>query len=182
VLVLPSVPNRLHCFCSRCVLQNNILAYDSERSLSPSTLEHELTLMYCSVSEYVTPFAFVSYPTLDESVCSFIRIHWANVEAALRKQSLCIARTTWNTQIHFVGRMQTFCIFKLVVYIVTTAFVHSRKRRWRGNAVSYETVMYGYWSSVTWPVSDCTVSYRLVLSSERELYRKNNKAIFIKKG
>jgi hypothetical protein len=42
------------------------------------------------------------------------------------------------------------------------------------NAPSHttRTVMYGYWSSVTWPVSDCTVSYRPVLSSEREPYRK----------
>jgi hypothetical protein len=37
--------------------------------------------------------------------------------------------------------------------------------------------MYCYWSSVTWPVSDCTVSYRPVLSSERASYRKNSKAI-----
>jgi hypothetical protein len=40
--------------------------------------------------------------------------------------------------------------------------------------------MYGYWSSVTCPVSDCTVSYRPVLSSERAAYRKNNKAIVTK--
>jgi hypothetical protein len=37
--------------------------------------------------------------------------------------------------------------------------------------------MYGYWSSVTWPVTDCTVRYRPVLSSERAPYRKNNKVI-----
>jgi hypothetical protein len=42
--------------------------------------------------------------------------------------------------------------------------------------------MYGYWSSVTWPVSDCTVSYRPVLSSERPPYRKNNKAIVTKES
>jgi hypothetical protein len=36
--------------------------------------------------------------------------------------------------------------------------------------------MYGYWSSVTSPVSDCAVSYRPVLSSEKVPYRKNNKA------
>jgi hypothetical protein len=56
----------------------------------------------------------------------------------------------------------------------------SRKRRRRGNTVSDETVMYGYWSSVTRPVSDCTVSYRPVFSSERAPYRKNNKAIVTK--
>jgi hypothetical protein len=33
---------------------------------------------------------------------------------------------------------------------------------------------------VTWSVSDCTVSYRPVLSSERASYRKNNKAIVTK--
>jgi hypothetical protein len=37
--------------------------------------------------------------------------------------------------------------------------------------------MYGYWSSVAWPVCDCTVSYRPVLSSKRAPYRKKNKAI-----
>jgi hypothetical protein len=37
--------------------------------------------------------------------------------------------------------------------------------------------MYDYWFWVTWPVSDCTVSYRPVLSSERAPYRKNNTAI-----
>jgi hypothetical protein len=40
--------------------------------------------------------------------------------------------------------------------------------------------MYGYWSSVIRPVSDCTVSYRPVLSSERATYRKNNKVIVTK--
>jgi hypothetical protein len=41
--------------------------------------------------------------------------------------------------------------------------------------------MYGYWSSVTdQSGSDCTVSNRLVLSSERAPYRKNNKAIITK--
>jgi hypothetical protein len=43
------------------------------------------------------------------------------------------------------------------------------------NTVSDETVMYSYWTSVTWPVS-----YRPVLSSERAPYRKNNKAIVTK--
>jgi hypothetical protein len=57
----------------------------------------------------------------------------------------------------------------------------SHKRRRRGNTVSVETVMYGYWSSVTWPVSDCTVGHRPVLSSERAPYRKNNKATVTKK-
>jgi hypothetical protein len=38
----------------------------------------------------------------------------------------------------------------------------------------------GYWSSVTWPVSGCTVSCRPVLSSERAPYRKNNKTIVTK--
>jgi hypothetical protein len=55
-----------------------------------------------------------------------------------------------------------------------------RRRRQKGNTVSDETVMYGYWSSVTWPVRDCTVSNRPVLSSERALCRKNNKAIVTK--
>jgi hypothetical protein len=58
----------------------------------------------------------------------------------------------------------------------------SRKRRRRGNTVSDETVMYGYWSSVTWPVSDCTLSYRPVLSSERVPYRNKNKGIVAKEG
>jgi hypothetical protein len=49
-----------------------------------------------------------------------------------------------------------------------------------GTQVSDETVMYGYWSLVAWPVSDCTVSYRPVLSSERAPYRKNTKAIVTK--
>jgi hypothetical protein len=53
----------------------------------------------------------------------------------------------------------------------------SRKRRRSGNTVSDETVMYSYWSSVTWPVNDYTVSYRSVPSSERAPYRKNNKPI-----
>jgi hypothetical protein len=53
----------------------------------------------------------------------------------------------------------------------------SFKRRRMGSTVSDETVMYDYWSSVTWPVSDCSVSYRPVLSSERASCRKNNKAI-----
>jgi hypothetical protein len=57
----------------------------------------------------------------------------------------------------------------------------SRKRRQKGNTVSNETVMHSYWSSVTWPVSDCTVSYRPVLSSERAPYRKKKKLILIKK-
>jgi hypothetical protein len=42
--------------------------------------------------------------------------------------------------------------------------------------------MCGYWSSVTWPVSGCTVSYRPVLSSERPPYKKNNKEIVTKEG
>jgi hypothetical protein len=59
----------------------------------------------------------------------------------------------------------------------TSTVVPARRRR---NTVSNETVMYGYWSSVTWPASDCTVSYSPVLSSERAPYRKNNKAIVTK--
>jgi hypothetical protein len=43
----------------------------------------------------------------------------------------------------------------------------SRKRRQKGNAVSDETVKYGYWALITWPVSDCTVNYRPVFSSEK---------------
>jgi hypothetical protein len=42
----------------------------------------------------------------------------------------------------------------------STAVPASRKRRRRGNTVSDETVMYGYWSSVTWPVSDCKLQTR----------------------
>jgi hypothetical protein len=37
--------------------------------------------------------------------------------------------------------------------------------------------MYGYWSSVTWPDTNCTASYRHVLSSGRAHYKKNNKVI-----
>jgi hypothetical protein len=40
--------------------------------------------------------------------------------------------------------------------------------------------MYGYWASVTRPVSDYTVSYRPVLSSERAPYRNSNKAVVTK--
>jgi hypothetical protein len=50
----------------------------------------------------------------------------------------------------------------------------------RSNTVSDDTVMYGYWSSETWPVSDCTVSYRPIFSSERAPNGKNNKAIVTK--
>jgi hypothetical protein len=62
----------------------------------------------------------------------------------------------------------------------STVVPASRKRRRSGNTVSDETVMYCYWSSVTWPVNDCTVSNRPVFSSERAPYRKNNKAIVTK--
>jgi hypothetical protein len=54
------------------------------------------------------------------------------------------------------------------------------KRRRRGNTVSDETVMYSSWTSVTWPVSDYTVSYRPAFSSERAPYIKSNKAIVTK--
>jgi hypothetical protein len=37
--------------------------------------------------------------------------------------------------------------------------------------------MYGYWFSLNWPVSDCTVTYRPVLSSERGSYRKNKATV-----
>jgi hypothetical protein len=38
----------------------------------------------------------------------------------LGKQSLFIVRTIRNTQIHCVGRMQSFGMLKQVVHIVTT--------------------------------------------------------------
>jgi hypothetical protein len=38
----------------------------------------------------------------------------------LGKQSLFIVRTIRNTQIHCVGRMQSFSVLKQVVYKVTT--------------------------------------------------------------
>jgi hypothetical protein len=38
----------------------------------------------------------------------------------LGKQSLFIVRTTRNTQIHSVDRMQSFSVLKQVVHIVTT--------------------------------------------------------------
>jgi hypothetical protein len=50
----------------------------------------------------------------------------------------------------------------------------SRKRRQKGNTVSHETVKYGYWVLLTWLVSECTVNYRPVFSSERAPWKKNN--------
>jgi hypothetical protein len=43
-------------------------------------------------------------------------------------------------------------------------------------------VIYGYWSSVTSPVSDCNVSHRPFFSLERVPYRKNNKVIATKEN
>jgi hypothetical protein len=50
----------------------------------------------------------------------------------------------------------------------------SRKSRQKGNTVSDETVKYGYWVLMTWLVSDCTVNYRPVFSSDRAPWKKNN--------
>jgi hypothetical protein len=42
------------------------------------------------------------------------------VQCCLGKKSLFAVRTTWNTQIHCVGRMQSISMLKRVVYRVTT--------------------------------------------------------------
>jgi hypothetical protein len=51
---------------------------------------------------------------------------------------------------------------------ISTVVPASRKRRRGGNTVSDETVMYGYWSSVIWPVSGCTVKLQT-----RPLFRES---------
>jgi hypothetical protein len=53
------------------------------------------------------------------------------------------------------------------IYICIYSCFASRKRQQKGNTVSDETVKYGYWALITWLVSDCTVNYRPVFSSEK---------------
>jgi hypothetical protein len=57
----------------------------------------------------------------------------------------------------------------------------SPKRRQKGNTVSDETVKYSYWALMTWLVSDYSVKYRPVFSSERTHWKQNNVIVKRKK-
>jgi hypothetical protein len=61
----------------------------------------------------------------NKSVRASQKIHYVSATKPNRlmlfeKQSLFIVRTVRNTQMHCVGRMQSFNVLNLVVYIITT--------------------------------------------------------------
>jgi hypothetical protein len=108
---------------------------------------------------------FINWYISEKTMSKLMRV---SMDWRLTDFNNCMKWSEFHLQLYYIS---TLCVLHhRFVYCIFSCYISWTHPGVRCLYSCCYVVMYGYWSSVAWPVSDCTVSYRPVLSSERAPY------------